>query len=273
MTATIHQGDAVTWLRSLPSGSVDLIDTDVAYESMEKHREKGTTTRLKKSAGSSNEWFHIFRNERFPEFFDESYRVLAPHRHLYFWCDFETATVAKPIAGAAGFDLWTPIVWNKVAIGMGYHYRSQYELILFLSKGKRKIADLGIGNVITEKRLRGLVCDRCQNGLDIDGDLADKPCETCKRPRRKAYPTEKNVRVHATLIAQSTQPGELVIDPFMGSASAGVAALAAGRRFAGNDIAAESIVVAQARIPGAVLVPSVPPYVEPGQAALFGASP
>lgn len=240
MNATLHLGDAVTWLRSLASASVDLINTDTAYESLEKHRAKGTTTRLKQSAGSSNKWFEIFRNERFPEFFAEAYRVLRPDRHFYFWCDQETMFVAKPVGEAAGFTFWRPLVWDKQAIGMGYHYRARYELILFFAKGTRELNDRGVADVLTCKRIR--------NG----------------------YPTEKPPEINQVLIEQSTQPGELVIYPFMGSGSAGVAATACGRRFAGNDLSADALQLVQSRLPGAVVVPDAPTYLEPGQMSLGG---
>ncbi len=68
--------DAVMWLRSLRPETFDLIVTDPAYESLEKHRAKGTTTRLKHSEASSNDWFPIFGNARFPDLFREFYRVL-----------------------------------------------------------------------------------------------------------------------------------------------------------------------------------------------------
>ena len=45
----------MTWLRSLKAGSVDLLITDPAYESLEKHRAVGTTTRLAHSKASSND--------------------------------------------------------------------------------------------------------------------------------------------------------------------------------------------------------------------------
>ena len=63
-TFQLHQQDAVDWLRSLPDASVDLIVTDPPYESLEKHRRIGTTTRLKNSKASSNVWFQIFPNDR-----------------------------------------------------------------------------------------------------------------------------------------------------------------------------------------------------------------
>ena len=107
------QADAVAWLRTLASGSVDLLITDPPYESLEKHRAIGTTTRLKHSKASSNNWFSIFHNDRFPELFGEVHRVLKRDAHFYLYCDPETMFIAKPIAEAAGFKFWKPIVWDK----------------------------------------------------------------------------------------------------------------------------------------------------------------
>lgn len=134
MTArfAIQQADAIDWLRTLPPRSVDLIITDPAYESLEKHRAVGTTTRLTK------QWFPIFPNARYEQLFAELYRVLNVG-HCYVLCDQETMFIVKPIAEAAGFKFWKPLVWDKVHIGMGYHWRAQCEFVLFFEKGKRKL--------------------------------------------------------------------------------------------------------------------------------------
>ena len=73
----LAQMDAVQWLGGLPNESVDLLITDPPYESLEKHRAIGTTTRLKVSAGSSNPWFTVFPNSRFAELFAEVHRFIA----------------------------------------------------------------------------------------------------------------------------------------------------------------------------------------------------
>ena len=49
------------------------------------------------------------------------------------------------------------------------------------------------------------------------------------------------------LIRQSTTEGDLVVDPFCGSGSVGVAARRLGRRFAGSDICAEAVEIAAER--------------------------
>jgi site-specific DNA-methyltransferase (adenine-specific) len=223
--------DAVAWLRSLPSSSADLIITDPPYESMEKHRSKGTTTRLSVSKGSSNLWFDVFPNSRFPELFAECFRVLKNNSHFYLFCDASTMLEVIDVARAAGFTFWKPLVWDKVQIGMGYHYRARYEFILFFEKGKRKLNDLSVADVLVAKRVR--------NG----------------------YPTEKPESIVATLVRQSSQPGERVMDPFMGSGVVGVEALRAGRGFWGNDVNAESVTGAVLRMRRAaeMLVPPIKP--------------
>ncbi|MCZ8640031.1 site-specific DNA-methyltransferase [Escherichia albertii] len=202
----VNQLDAVEWLKTLPSGSVDLFVTDPPYESLEKHRKIGTTTRLKVSKSSSNEWFSIFPNSRFGELLAEMYRVLKNNRHLYIFCDQETMFHLKPIAEEAGFKFWKPIVWNKMAIGMGYHYRAKYEFVLFFEKGKRKLNNLGIPDILEAKRVM------------------------------RGYPTEKPVDLIKIFIEQSTIQGESVCDPFFGSGSTLIAAAELDRTFLGTDI-------------------------------------
>ncbi len=220
VTIRLEQQDALEWLAGLPDTSVDLIVTDPPYESLEKHRAKGTTTRLKHSKASSNDWFEIFPNVRFAALFSQLYRVLRNDRHFYLVCDAETMFVAKPLAEQAGFKFWKPIVWDKKRIGMGYHYRARYEFILFFEKGKRRLNDLGIADILEFPRLTG----------------------------PQFYPTEKPVDLLKILISQSSQEGEVVIDPFMGSGSTGVAAQQLARQFSGCDLSSNSLDIARSRL-------------------------
>ncbi len=202
----IFKMDAVKWLKTLDDSSIDLFITDPPYESLEKHRKIGTTTRLKNSKASSNQWFDIFPNTRFEELFTEIYRVLKKGSHFYLFCDQETMFAAKPLAEQVGFKFWKPIVWDKCAIGMGYHYRARYEFILFFEKGKRKINDLSIPDVLEYKRVW------------------------------RGYPTEKPVNLIEVLIRQSSREGEVVADSFFGSGSCLVAADNLSRKYLGCDV-------------------------------------
>lgn len=215
---TLSCDDAVSWLNSLSSDSVDLMITDPPYESLEKHRAVGTTTRLKQSKSSSNDWFTIFPNIRFTELFEEIYRVLKKNSHFYLFCDAETMFVAKPIAEAVGFKFWKPIVWDKKKIGMGYHYRARYEFILFFEKGKRKLHDLSIPDILEATRVY------------------------------RGYPTEKPVDVSDILIYQSSVEKELIADPFCGSGTFGVSAIKQNRNFIGNDLSEGACSITKERL-------------------------
>ena len=235
MSFSIEHADAIEWLKSLDAESVDLVITDPAYESLEKHRAKGTTTRLKQSDASSNEWFPIFGNERFPDLIEQLYRVLKKGTHCYVLCDQETMFVVHEAAPKFGFTWHKFLVWDKVRPGMGYHYRATHEVICFLEKGKRK------GN--NPSKLG------CLNDLSIPDVLRIERVA-------KGYPTEKPVDLLKVLVKQSSGPGDLVIDPFSGSASTGAAALLCGRRFAGCDAKKSAVDAGRRRLEETpVLVP------------------
>lgn len=212
-------GDAFDALARLDAGSVDLAIFDPPYASLERHRvhpdgrANGTTTRL-------NDWFPVIGNERLGELMQAVYRVLAKNAHCYVLVDAETMFALKPAGEAAGFKFWTPLVWKKNRLGMGYHYRSSYELIAFFEKGKRRLFDLGVPNVIEAAGVSG----------------------------RARYPTEKPVALLEVLVLQSSTPGDLVLDPFMGSGSTGEAAMKHGRWFHGVDVQPRSLEFAQARL-------------------------
>lgn len=215
---SIFQEDAVSWLMTLPDASVDLMITDPPYESLEKHRKVGTTTRLSVSKSSSNEWFQIFPNTRFEELFKEVFRVMKKNSHFYLFCDQETAFIVKPLAEKVGFKFWKPIIWDKVRIGMGYHYRARYEFILFFEKGKRKLNDLSVPDVLSVPRVN------------------------------RGYPTEKPVTLLEIFVKQSSIEGEIVCDPFMGACSTGVAAQNLNRIFIGNDNSETAFALSKERL-------------------------
>jgi site-specific DNA-methyltransferase (adenine-specific) len=214
---TLEHRDAFEALAALPPASIDLSIFDPPYSSLERHRlhpdgrARGTTPRL-------TNWFPVIGNERLGELMQLVYRAMTKNSHTYVLVDAETLFELKPAGEAAGFKFWKPLVWEKMSMGMGYHYRSQYEFIAFFEKGKRKLFDLGIPDVISAKRVRA------------------------------QYPTEKPVSLLEVLVLQSSSEGELVLDPFMGSGSTGEAALMHHRRFHGMDVQEKSLELTRARL-------------------------
>lgn len=212
--------DAIAGIQRLEDSSVDLVLTDPPYESLEKWRATGTTTRLRHSKMSSNDWFEIFPNERFNGLFAECFRVMKTGSHLYMFCDDETSDIAKAEMVSAGFCVWKRLVWDKRVISTGYHYRNQHEFILFAEKGHRNLNDRSIPSILRCKRIA------------------------------KGYPAEKPVELQNILVSQSASEGDVLLDPFCGSASSGEAALNFGLDYIGVDISEKALKIAVKRLKG-----------------------
>lgn len=238
MNFTIETNDAITYLDNLAAESVDLVVTDYAYESLEKHRAKGTTTRLKASDASSNEWFPIFPNARVPDLMAALYHVMKKGTHLYMICDQETHYLIRETGIAAGFTWHKFLVWDKVRPGMGYHYRATHEVICFLEKGKRSGDGRGSLNDNTTADVLRFE-EVAEMGAILSHDRVNP---------KGAYPTEKPVPLLQELIRMSSRPGDLVVDPFGGSFSTGVAASLLGRRFGGCDVKQSAVDAGKRRL-------------------------
>jgi site-specific DNA-methyltransferase (adenine-specific) len=211
----LASADALSWLRSLPDSSANLIITDPPWDSLEEHRARGTTTRL------TNEWFETMPIEDIREVLLEAHRVAARGTHMYVVADYISAFRLDPYS-LAPWHFWKALIWDKDKIGMGYHYRAKYEMVLLFEKGKskRQLHHRGVPDVLCCPSLKG----------------------------KKFYPTEKPVELLELFVLQSSNPGELVIDPFTGSGSTGEAALGLGRRFAGTDVSPKSHDYAEPRL-------------------------
>lgn len=269
ITFELALADAVEHLRALDGESVHCAVFDPAYESLEKHRvtptgkPRGTTTRLSDSKGSSNEWFDTFPNERYPELFDELYRVMCPRSHVYVFTDEESRDVMLPAARAAGFWQWKTIPYIKIKkstksaaggklvlrdvgfnepeimqlvysllnSGMGYHWRATVEFVMMLEKRTTpqkwpRLHPTGKGRQLRHKGLP-------------DVFFAIPPT---------GYPTEKCPHAVRRMLENSTEPGEVVLDCFAGSGVVGDVAVRCGRSFTGCDTKASAVDAARARI-------------------------
>jgi site-specific DNA-methyltransferase (adenine-specific) len=186
----LYQADAREFLAGLGSESVDLVVTDPPYVF-----DRGTTY--------FRTWFSDLPDTAWPEILRELYRVLRVDRHAYVICDERSLPVFTEAATGAGFRLAKTIVWNKMTPGLGAGaYRSQREWILFLEKGSRPGNRRDLGDVLSFPRVM----------------------------TRGHYPTEKPVGLLKVLVSQSSNQGELVLDPFCGSGSTGRAARELRRR-------------------------------------------
>jgi site-specific DNA-methyltransferase (adenine-specific) len=132
------------------------------------------------------------------------------------------------------------VIWDKGKIGMGWQYRRSVECVLVATKGKNKMRwfedSHKIENIIRPGMhgIRKII------------------------PRADQHPTAKPVELPQFFIGLHSQPGETVLDPFMGGASTGVACLRTGRKFIGIEIDPDQCRIAAERLAKAEQETSTP---------------
>lgn len=137
---------------------------------------------------------------------------------------------------AAGFYLSQPLIWNKSQMALGrqdYHWK--HEPILYGWKE-------GAPHYFTADRTQTTVIDDMPNLNKMSKEQLKELCKKllepkepvtiidCEKPLQNLdHPTMKPIKLIARLIRNSSQKGEIVIDPFGGSGSTLIACEQMGR--------------------------------------------
>ncbi|HCO91085.1 MAG TPA: hypothetical protein DIT40_08945 [Alphaproteobacteria bacterium] len=147
---------------------------------------------------------------------------------------------ARAAFEAAGFGFHRLLVWDKVGATPNRWYMPNCEFALYLWKGNAR--------TITDAASKALI--RCPQ-KDVSHLYIPKAhYQDGRRP--PPHPTEKPVALMQHWLTNSTQPGDLVVDPFMGAGSTIVAAAKSGRRAIGIELNPKWFDVAVARVREAV---------------------
>lgn len=220
MNSYIAPGDALELLKNIPDGSVDLIVTDPPYRCIsggragKKNQPKGILTvndgkLFKHNDVKARDWF------------PELHRVLKDGAQCYIMVNLLNLYEYLTLASGTGFHVHNLLVWKKNNVTPNRWYMKNAEFTLFLCKGKAKpINDCGSKQVY-----------ECAN---IVGS--------------KLHPTEKPVELMELYIKNSSNQGDIVLDPFLGSGTTAVAAIRTGRRYIGFELDAKYFEIAQKRI-------------------------
>lgn len=197
----LHHDDALELLGTMPARSVDLIVTDPPY---------GIEWQSRRRAATFDELIGDVPTDRdlLRRAIGETVRIVGQNRHLY---------VFGPADVLEGHKVSTvaELVWDKDRIGMGdvrSPWGPQHERISF-TVSKHKHAGKA-GQDVLPVRLR-------------KGSVLRFPPPTGRNVR---HPSEKPIGLLRELIESSSRAGEVVLDPFAGIGSTGVAAVLSGRR-------------------------------------------
>jgi DNA modification methylase len=192
----IIRGDCIEILKTLPDESMDLVVTDPPYGDNIAYGRNNRTIK-----GNSSPLVGLIALQ-------ECYRVLKRNSNAYMFLDIKHLPIVRLF-----FEQYTHysirdfVVWDKVNMGMGYGFRKRHELIAVLEKGKPAYNSLGLANVINLKRVNS-----------------------------EEHRHKKPVELMEALILQSSEPGDIVLDPFVGAGTTCLAAKKVGRKFIGIEL-------------------------------------
>ena len=267
LRGAVIEADNLDALAALPDGVVDLVYADPPFAT-------GTTQRLVSiRTGHGTQTRRGFRDQQvtFEAVKDlswddglpldqhlaalearirEVHRVLAPHGSLYLHVDWRTAHHVRLLLD----DVFGPERFlNELVWAYDYGGRARdrwprkHDTILWYAKGDHWLFDreaidripyLAPGLVGPEKAARGKL------PTDVWWMTIVPPASA----ERTGYPTQKPVRLLERIVAASSRPGDLVLDPFAGSGTAGVAAARLGRRWLLVDRNPEAVAIAIGRL-------------------------
>ena len=255
----LHQGDArdLSWI---PDGSVHLVVTSPPYWT------------LKEYVASDRQMGAIADYETFLRELDkvwsECFRVLAPGGRVC--CIVGDVCLSRKLAGrhyvmplhadiqvrsrALGFDCLTPILWHKIANGVteamgngagfygkpyqpGAVVKNDIEYVLFMRKGGSYRSPEPLQKALSVLTKQEMQAWWRSIWIDIKGAST-----------RAGHPAPYPIELAERLIRMFSFVGDLVLDPFTGTASTNLAALAAGRNSIGNEIESSYLKIAQRRL-------------------------
>lgn len=228
--AAVWQGECLDLLRLVPEASIDCIWTDPPYF---LSNDGFTCVAGKMVPVNKGDWDKSRGIELDHEFnrswLAECYRVLKPAgtmwvsgtHHVYLSVGFAMMQL--------GFRILNDIVWEKPNPPPNLGTRTfthSTEILLWATKAPKGSKHKYTFNYEEMRQEAG--GKQMKTVWEFQAPRGDEKVHG-------KHPTQKPVSLVARCLRASTNSGDVVLDPFMGSGTTGVAALGTGRRFAGFE--------------------------------------
>ncbi len=215
---SIHLGDAFTLLPRVPDGSVDLIVTDPPFAiGFSPNRENYNRT-----AGNVLEGYReipaVGYNEFTARWIIEAHRVLSPSGSLYVFSGWNRLRDILEGLDNAGFTTINHLIWK-------------YQFGVFT---KRKYVTSHYHILFAVKNAKNYTFHKVEHYPE---DVWTISREYWKG--RKKTPTKLPLALVRKILSFSSDPGDLVLDPFLGSGTVAVVSREMGRDYLGFEIVPE----------------------------------
>jgi modification methylase len=239
-------GDCLAELSKLPSASVDLVFADPPYNlQLERDLLRPNNTVVD---GVDDAWdkFDTFADyDRFARaWLAECRRLLKPDGAIWVIGSYHNIFRLGSALQDLGFWIQNDIVWRKtnpMPNFRGKRFTNAHETLIWAGRDRKARVTF---NYEAMKALN----DDLQMRSDWLFPICSGPERLKDGAGRKAHPTQKPEALLYRVLLASTNPGDLVLDPFFGTGTTGAAAKRLGRRWLGIDRESAYAAAAEARI-------------------------
>jgi modification methylase len=242
----ILSGDCIKVMNSLPEGSVDLIFADPPYNLQLKgdlHRPDNSKVDAVDDAWDQFASFKTY--DRFTQdWLKAARRLLKPHGAIWVIGSYHNIFRVGAAMQNAGYWILNDVVWRKsnpMPNFRGKRFTNAHETMIWASKAEAS------KYTFNYEALKAL-----NEGIQMRSDWVLPICTGHERLKNekgeKAHPTQKPESLLHRVMVGSTNPGDVVLDPFFGTGTTGAVAKMLGRDFIGIEREAAYREVAQKRL-------------------------
>ncbi len=226
MLLELYNEDCLIGMQRIPDKSVDCIVTDPPYKIVTGGDSDGENSIRPKGILAGNR--ELMKNiPKMEEWIPQCYRVLKDATHAYFMVNSTNLIEMSVCLLKSGFKIHNFLVWEKNNCTPSQFYMKNCEYVIFCRKGRAKY----IANIGDSKTVHAIP--------NILGN--------------KKHPTEKPIALMGMYVENSSKAGDVVLDPFMGSGTTGVACVNTDRKFIGFELDKTYFEIAKNRIDEALL--------------------
>lgn len=240
-------GDTFSVIPCLPTESVDLIIADPPYNLTKTYSSR---TFAKRKESDYEEYTRRWLSAVEP--------LLKPGGSIYVCCDWETSLIIGRVLGEY-FKVRNRITWQREkGRGAKANWKNGMEDIWFATKGDSYTFNLDAvkirKKVIAPYRVDGKPKDWTETEKGNYRDTCpsnfwdDITIPFWSMPENTAHPTQKSEKLIAKIMLASSNPGDLVFDPFLGSGTTSVVAKKLGRHYLGIEMEEQYCLWAEQRL-------------------------
>ena len=241
----IIRGDCIQVLKELPDNSVDLIFADPPYN-LQLQGELWRPNQTKVDA-VNDDWDKFTSFEEYDKFcqewLKECRRILKENGTIWVIGSYHNIFRIGKIMQDVGFWILNDILWiktNPMPNFKGTRFNNAHETLIWASKNKDS------RYTFHYKTMKAFNDD-----LQLRSDWYIPICNGGERIRvngEKAHSTQKPEALLYRIIISTSNPGDIILDPFMGSGTTGAVAKKLGRNFIGIEKEEFYIKIANERI-------------------------